>query len=451
MGKRLDLVGRECYIERMFSDDGAGSPQQALARLAAVIDELQGMQLTAGTDDEVLDALRELEVQKRRLAAVDHRLIAETEQRRLAAPRGCASTGALLRQLLRIDPTEAAARVRAAAELGPRRALTGEPLPAIFPATAAACAAGLISPRHAAAITTTIDKLPAAIQAELDRTVEAILLTDATQMDPRQLRVAARDLRHALDQDGTLAQERERHRRRHLTVHQRPDGSAYGSFELDAPCAEALLTVNDTLARPRPAADGTPDPRTAAQRRHDALHDALLTLLRSGQLPACGGVAATILLTLTDQQLHTHHGLVTTGHGARISVPQALTLIGDAQLIPITLTKTKKITAYGDTHRIFTQNQRLAMTARDGGCSFPACDVPPAWCQAHHVTDYAITRHTRVDDGTLLCGYHHREHPNLGWTCTMLDGIPHWTPPRWIDPEQTPRRNRMHHPVLETV
>src|SRR5947209_5991466 len=117
MGKRLDLVGRECYIERMFWDDGAGSPKEALARLAAVIDELQGMQLTAGTDDEVLDALRELEVQKRRLAAVDHRLIAETEQRRLAAPRGCASTGALLRQLLRIDPTEAAARVRAAAEL----------------------------------------------------------------------------------------------------------------------------------------------------------------------------------------------------------------------------------------------------------------------------------------------------------------------------------------------
>jgi hypothetical protein len=61
-----------------------------------------------------------------------------------------------------------------------------------------------------------------------------------------------------------------------------------------------------------------------------------------------------------------------------------------------------------------------------------------------HITDYAITKRTSVDDGTLLCGYHHREHPNLDWTCHLLNGTPHWTPPRWIDPTQTPRRNRTH-------
>ena len=26
----------------------------------------------------------------------------------------------------------------------------------------------------------------------------------------------------------------------------------------------------------------------------------------------------------------------------------------------------------------------------------------------------------------------------------MLDGIPHWIPPPWIDRDQAPRRNRMH-------
>jgi len=88
------------------------------------------------------------------------------------------------------------------------------------------------------------------------------------------------------------------------------------------------------------------------------------------------------------------------------------------------------------------------MIARDQGCSFPGCTAPPAWCQAHHVTDFALTRRTCVDDGTLLCGFHHREHPALGWTCRMIDGVPHWTAPTWIDPEQTPRRNRMHDPAL---
>ena len=30
----------------------------------------------------------------------------------------------------------------------------------------------------------------------------------------------------------------------------------------------------------------------------------------------------------------------------------------------------------------------------------------------------------------------------------MIDGIPHWTAPTWIDPAHTPRRNRMHDPAL---
>ena len=68
-------------------------------------------------------------------------------------------------------------------------------------------------------------------------------------------------------------------------------------------------------------------------------------------------------------------------------------------------------TGLATTHRIFTEGQRLAMIARDQGCSFPGCTAPPAWCQAHHVTDFALTRRTSVDDGTLLCGFHHREHP----------------------------------------
>jgi hypothetical protein len=32
----------------------------------------------------------------------------------------------------------------------------------------------------------------------------------------------------------------------------------------------------------------------------------------------------------------------------------------------------------------------------------------------------------------------------MGWHCTMVNGIPHWTPPKWLDPAQTPIRNRMH-------
>lgn len=188
-------------------------------------------------------------------------------------------------------------------------------------------------------------------------------------------------------------------------------------------------------------------PEEDRQLGNDALQDALLALIRAEQLPACGGVAATILLTMTSDQLATRSGLVATGHGATIALTQALELAGDAQLVPVVLDSLKAITAYGDTQRIFTRQQRHAMAARDHGCSFPDCDVPPAWCEAHHITDFALTRRTRVDDGSLLCGYHHREHERLGWHCEMINGLPHWIPPAWIDPARTPRRNHLHDPA----
>ncbi|PZS13332.1 MAG: hypothetical protein DLM57_16925 [Pseudonocardiales bacterium] len=140
-------------------------------------------------------------------------------------------------------------------------------------------------------------------------------------------------------------------------------------------------------------------------------------------------------------------GQVRTGHGAYVSTELALSLFGDARIMPVVLGRVREITAYGTSHRIFTEGHRLAMIARDQGCSFPGCTAAPAMCQAHHVTDFSLTRRTSIDDGTLVCGVHHREHPNLGWICKMINGIPHWTAPPWIDPGQAPRRNRAHDPL----
>ena len=47
------------------------------------------------------------------------------------------------------------------------------------------------------------------------------------------------------------------------------------------------------------------------------------------------------------------------------------------------------------------------VAARDRGCSYPGCDAPTSWAQAHHATDYQQTRRTRVDDGALACTANH--------------------------------------------
>ena len=115
--------------------------------------------------------------------------------------------------------------------------------------------------------------------------------------------------------------------------------------------------------------------------------------------------------------------------------------------MPITLSRDGHIENYGRARRLFTAGQRLAMAARDGGCSFPHCTVPAAWCQAHHVIAWTDGGPTTISNGTLLCGSHHREHDTLGWTCTMHNGTPHWTPPPWLHPTQQPVRNTTHNPA----
>jgi len=287
----------------MFGSTPGGSPTQATAQLSDLLDDLQHLPLTTLGDVELLDMLGDLETQHRRLATVDQGLIAEIDARGLAGPRACRSTAVLLGQLLRISGREARDRVRAAADTGPRRGLTGEVLAPIFPLVAAAQAEGAISVVQARIITGTIDALPAAVQAEQDEWCEQFLLAKARLFEPRLLAQVARRISETWNPDGIEPNERDRARRRDLRIRRRSDGSAQLDGELTGICAEALLTVLESLGKPKPAQGGVKDPRTAGQRNHDALQDAMLMLLRANLLPECNGVAATILITITEQQV----------------------------------------------------------------------------------------------------------------------------------------------------
>ena len=156
--------------------------------LAAAVDGRLAGDLARRDPVGLVDLLRAVEVQVRRLAAVDHRLVADIDARGVGHEVGACSTADLLRQVLRVAAREAAGRVRAAADLGPRRTLTGEPLPPLFPAVAAAQTAGSLSPAHARVITATVDALPAAVDAVHGRAVETFLVEHAAQMDPVELK-----------------------------------------------------------------------------------------------------------------------------------------------------------------------------------------------------------------------------------------------------------------------
>jgi hypothetical protein len=147
----------------------------------------------------------------------------------------------------------------------------------------------------------------------------------------------ARRIVACLDPDGQLASEREHERHREAILTLLPDGSGRLQAQLTGEAAAVWTTVLDTLSRPAPADDGEPDTRTPGQRRHDALLDVGRRLLRSGSLPDAGGTPATVLLTMAVDELEARTGLVTTSHGGTLSIPAALRLAADAQILPAVL------------------------------------------------------------------------------------------------------------------
>ena len=420
-------------------------PAVALARIEAELDRLDAFDLTSLSDEQLREYGREKERVRRRLAVSDHAFIAEVEARALPSAVFVRSTGSFLRGLLRLDPHEAHQRVKAAKSFGARRALTGESLPAELPAVAAAQASGEISERHARVISEAVDKLPDAVVAEHGEQIERELVGYAEQFDPHHLARLARRIGYCYDPDGREEDVEHREKHRELTITQRPDGSSTIKGEATAELTEFLLLHMDAFAKPKPAVDGFKDPRTAPQRRHDALLEALKLNVRAQQLPTVAGVTATVIITMTAEEFESRKGLAKTAHGALIPVREAMRITaGEYRLMNVVIDKTQGITAYSSTARLFPEGARLAMIALDGGCTFPQCNAPPGRCEIDHIIDWAKARITRVDLGVPACHPHNDEAKKQGWRSTRINGRAAWIPPAWIDPEQRPRYNHLH-------
>ena len=135
----------------------------------------------------------------------------------------------------------------------------------------------------------------------------------------------------------------------------------------------------------------------------------------------------------------------TLGHGPAITARALLSWACEAEVVPVVFNASGGVLSYGRRRRYATPGQRLALAARDRGCSFPGCDRPPAWCEAHHVLEWILDGDTELDNLCLVCSYHHRHFAHAGWRVEMRDGVPWWVPPPWEDPQQRPRRNTVHH------
>jgi hypothetical protein len=106
----------------------------------------------------------------------------------------------------------------------------------------------------------------------------------------------------------------------------------------------------------------------------------------------------------------------------------------------------------GREQRIFTTRQRTALGVRDGGCRYPGCDKPPSWCEAHHIDFWARdVGKTDIENGILLCRYHHMLIHNNDWEILRRDGTYWLRRPKSIDPSQTLIEMPSKNPLVEAM
>ena len=446
----------------MDSNTGSTRPQAGpagLGRLAAAVDELAAQDLAGLPDAQaasrvlVLRGLLErLEGQwLRELAAVDARGAAGAEDGVQAA-----STAGWLRGRLRVGAV-------ATRWVGLARALFRGPLEG----TGRALAAGELSAAHAAALARGVQDLPARTAAA----AEPVLLEAALRLDPPRLRRLVAHLVDVADPDGTAARAQHQHERRGIWPSPTFEGMLAVDGLLDREAGETLLAALEPLARPASAEDD----RSGPQRRADALAELARRALEGGRLPRTGGIRPQLTVTVELASLLGHPGTPggQGGLGSPLPTETCRRLACDAALTRVLVTRepghpsghhgpwhdagaldaaagglAARLRAavallpaalggapaqpleVGRSARVVSAAQRAALAVRDGGCSFPGCDRPVAWCEAHHLRHWLHGGPTDLANLVLLCRAHHRTVHEGGWRLQRHpDGELSATPP----------------------
>ena len=190
----------------------------------------------------------------------------------------------------------------------------------------------------------------------------------------------------------------------------------------------------------RLALDAGVDPDAVVPNRADRRWQARR---RTARRPGTARPTVTASIILTWDTLKAGlPGAGTLPDGTALSPAATLTALCDAAIIPMIFTGPGQPLHVGRAARAFTTAQRRALAARDRGCTWPGCHRRASRCAAHHLKHWEDGGETSIDNGALLCRYHHQLLHREGWTGTLdARGRPEYRPPAALDPERRPRQH----------
>ena len=154
--------------------------------------------------------------------------------------------------------------------------------------------------------------------------------------------------------------------------------------------------------------------------RPERLGQALCALVErfpADRLPQLGGLNATVVVTMTLEQLRGQlEGACLVDTGEQVSAGAARRLACEAGIIPAVLGSDSEVLDLGRVVRLHTGPQRIALGLRDSGYTAEGCTRPAYLTEAHHKIPWSQGGPTCVQDGVLLCPWHHhRAHdPHYG-------------------------------------
>jgi Domain of unknown function (DUF222) len=293
----------------------------------------------------------------------------------------------------------------------------------------AALRAGTVSPPQAEVIVAALDELPVDLDPELVVKACARLLSDAGHFGPRELRVLGRrvlevvapDVADAHEERLLRAEERRARAEARVTFRPRGDGATDVLARVPDHVADRLRVYLDSFTAPRRShlersTLGDVDLLSLPRRRGEAFCS-LLERMPSDRLPIHGGTATSVVVTIDAEALRDTVATAGLSTGGTMTVSDVRRLACAANILPAVFGGAGEILDLGRSRRLFSPAQRKAMAIRDRRCRAEDCEIPAAWCEAHHAgTPWSRGGRTDLKDGLLLCSFHHHRAHDPDWT-----------------------------------
>ncbi|MEI7054303.1 DUF222 domain-containing protein [Nocardioides sp. CCNWLW239] len=361
---------------------------------------------TASQKKEMLAWLAKTEA---RQAALRLRILGASGD--IAAETGDKDASAWMRAELLVDRGSARSQIKLAGALNR------------YDLVATELAAGQLSEAKAQVITRaldTIDTDPIATREDLIL-AEKLLVEEASRLTANQLRIAARRVLERVDPvrfdeaeaKALLAEEQRALQKTALRIWDNRDGTV--GFEGVLPVASGIRfkTMVEAYAQPRKqqlVEKGAALPPWERLLGHGFTR--LLETIDPTVLPRHGGDATVVNVVISLEDLRKELGTATLGYdetnGTTITAAEARKMACNATIIPWILGGDGEVLDAGRASRFFQPIQRKALRLQQKCCQAEGCDMPPEWCDAHHLDPWAAGGRTDLKDGVLLCPHHHR-------------------------------------------